>query len=155
MQFAAPAMLIAAALSYPPPAVVPAFLVQNAYTFAQAAAEIAGFFEAVTRDFDALLAAYKERGKPAATVLVPETVVVLPEPEPAPQAPAAKSNVGILVGLAAVSLAITIGGSYAAARARRQEPAADADFSPAFGLGRRPRAHGRGASRAYRGGAAW
>ena len=148
MQFAAPAMLIAAALSFPPPTVVPAFLSMNAFTFTQAAGAIAGFFEAVTRDFDALLAAYKERGRvPAADVLVPETVVV----PPAPKAAADKSNVGLLIGLAAVGLAITVGGSYAAARAWRQEHAADADLSPAYGLGRRRyRAY-----RAYRGGAAW
>lgn len=160
MQFATAALLIAGALSFPPAAVVPAFLSPTQLTFALAAADIAAFLNSVAANFPALLAAYKERGRvPAADVLVPETVVVLPEPAPAPapapQTAAPKSNVGILVGLAAVGLAITIGGSYAAARARRQEHAADADFSPAFGLGQRPRAYGRGASRAYRGGAAW
>lgn len=144
MEFAVMALLIAAALSLPPPTVIPAFASPTQLTFALAAADIAAFLDSVAANFPALLAAYKERGKPAADVLVPETVVV----PPAPKAAASKSNVGLLIGLAAVGLAITVGGSYAAARAWRQEHAADADLSPAYGLGRRR-------YRAYRGGAAW
>ena len=159
MQYAAAAMLIAAALSAPPPSVMPAFASMTPLTFTQAAGEIAAYFAAVTRDFDALLVAYKERGRvPAADPLVPETVVM------PPATPAERSNTGILLGLAAAGLVITIGGSYAAARARNKRSVDSTDFiaRPAFG-GRRRRYRPRGVRR-YRlrgghrgqlGGGAW
>jgi hypothetical protein len=79
MGFASPAMLLAASLKTPPPDVVPAFASPTALTFARHAEAIAAYFSDVTNNFNRLLADFKARGgKPAATPLIPETVVVVP-----------------------------------------------------------------------------
>jgi hypothetical protein len=137
MQFAEPALLLAASLSAPPPSVVPAFTSPTAFTFTQAAGAIAGYFQEVTRNFASLLAAFKERGnKPAATPLVPETVIVPPGAEKS------KRPVGAIIGAAAAMIGLTAVGAVSAAKHKPTALYEEQGVpSPAFG---RRRHRGRG-----------
>jgi hypothetical protein len=139
MQFAAPAMLLAGALSAPPPSVVPAFASPTAFTFVRDASAIAGYFTEVAKNFGRLLAEMKARGNtPAATPLVPETVIVRPG-----SVEQKKSNLAPIVTAAAAMIGLT---AIAAVSAAKKKPdfayASDTDFvRPA--LGDRPRGYGR------------
>jgi hypothetical protein len=115
MQFASPAMLLAASLKTPPPSVVPAFTSPTAMTFTKYSAAIAAYFAEISDNFDQLLADFKARGgKPAATPLIPETVVIPPGFRP----PKKKKRYAALVVAASFATAglVGLGASALAAR---------------------------------------
>jgi len=137
MQFAAPAMLLAGALSAPPPSVVPAFASPTAFTFTRDAGAIAGYFTQVANNFGRLLAEMKARGNtPAVTPLVPETVIVRPD-----SVEVKKRSLAPIIGAAAAMIGLTAIGAVAAAKHKPAMAYEDDLPSPAFG---RRRHHSRG-----------
>lgn len=112
-------------------------------------ADIAVYLNDVADNFNALLSQYDERGKtPASTPLDPATItadVTPPSVTPTikPTGLAARSNKGVLIGLAVGGVLLTVGASLAARKAQEERGGSGDEGFTTLGYRHRRRSHYR------------